>query len=532
MDKEQKPEVKEIAAASIKFFENFFTSDTKARNINSENDKAVSSALIYEKFRVALEYQEEHLIFKNAISRIVRRKYTLSSSISADKLFQDLVIELSWANYLNPETIDPKESESIVKILERYLAILKYSESVYLSKHELQKKIINWMACEIEELLNPVPERESLVDFCYSVLKNDLNTDGSKITEIENEHQLKLAIFVLIYKPDQSLIEYWVLNTIYPKWRSFSTEEAKRFAKSFEPNNNSVNKEIFNRYRTKYLQYTKRNVVPFILINNLRKVKEYSAGSIDKNYLTLKSDLLKIYDQLVSESQEKVWRGTIRALIFILMTKISLAFLLELPFDRYLTGEINYVSLTINVCLPPVLMLFLGSFLKSPGEKNRVVLAKAIDNILYLGKIGGNKFKLAKTKISSTEKLFNLFYTTFSVGIIGLVVWLLLHLEFNFLSILLFFIFVSAVSFFSFRIRNIVLELLMTNSKENWVVSLIEFVFLPFIRIGKHISERLSRSNPFILALDFLIEAPLKTIIRIVNSWLKFINTKKEEIEY
>jgi len=32
--------------------------------------------------------------------------------------------------------------------------------------------------------------------------------------------------------------------------------------------------------------------------------------------------------------------------------------------------------------------------------------------------------------------------------------------------------------------------------------------------------------------LDLLIEAPLKTIIKVVNSWLRFINAKKEELEF
>ena len=77
--------------------------------VGSQNDKTINSALVYEKIRVALEYQEEHLVFKNAISRILCRKITLAPNITPKKLLNDLVSELSWANYVNPELLDDEK---------------------------------------------------------------------------------------------------------------------------------------------------------------------------------------------------------------------------------------------------------------------------------------------------------------------------------------------------------------------------------------------------------------------------------------
>ena len=67
--------------------------------------------------------------------------------------------------------------------------------------------------------------------------------------------------------------------------------------------------------------------------------------------------------------------------------------------------------------------------------------------------------------------------------------------------------------------------------RENMIVSVIEFVFLPFILIGKFLSAVITKSNPFTITLDFLIEAPLKTIIKISNSWFRFIKQKKDDID-
>ena len=67
------------------------TSPGHRTDLSGDNDKTLSSAVLYEKIRVALEYQEEHLIFKNAIARILRRKYTITPGISAEHLLADLI---------------------------------------------------------------------------------------------------------------------------------------------------------------------------------------------------------------------------------------------------------------------------------------------------------------------------------------------------------------------------------------------------------------------------------------------------------
>jgi hypothetical protein len=72
----------------------------------------------------------------------------------------------------------------------------------------------------------------------------------------------------------------------------------------------------------------------------------------------------------------------------------------------------------------------------------------------------------------------------------------------------------------------------MQVTRENILVSIVEFVFLPFILIGKILSNVITKSNPFTITLDFLIEAPLKSIIKITNSWLRFIRQKKEDLDF
>jgi hypothetical protein len=341
-----------------------------------------------------------------------------------------------------------------------------------------------------------------------------------------------LAIFGLIYKPDPALSQYWVINHIFPNWRKFSDPETKKFALYFEPNNNSIDKIVKSIWHTRYLQAIKKNIPPFILMKNLADIPDVKLSDAKESPALLNLNLLRNYDALTASVREKVLRGTIRALIFILLTKVSLAFLLELPFEKYLTGEANYLPLAINICFPPVLMLIMGTFVKSVPAKNRDFVAAALDDIFCRNKIEGKVFSLVPKNPSSLKSIFNFWYSIFSIGLLAAVIWGLILLKFNVLSIALFFLFVSAVAFFSFRIRNIALELQMKPSRGDGIMSIVEFLFLPFIRIGKFISDRLTKSNPFISLLDFLIGAPLKVIIKIFHSWLRFVNAKKEEIEF
>jgi len=242
--------------------------------------------------------------------------------------------------------------------------------------------------------------------------------------------------------------------------------------------------------------------------------------------------VMEEYKDKVAEVRKKVWRGTFRALIFILLTKISLAFIIEIPFDRLLTGVVELKSLLINIILPPTLMFIAGTFVKAPPAKNYQFISQTFSSIAYNNKADERKYDLIPKRNESTELIFNTAYLIFSLSILAGVVYLLIVLKFNLVSVLLFFFFVSIVSFFSFRIRSLALELAMKRSRDDAITTVMELLLLPFIRIGKFFSDKFASFNPFILALDFLIEAPLKTVIKILNSWFRFINAKKEELEY
>jgi hypothetical protein len=526
------PKPKTFSPELQNFIRKFLHSYTIENHNKSDNDKTNTTALIYEKIRVAVEYQEEHLIFKNAVSRIIRRKYAYSPNITSEELTNDLVSELSWANYINPEVLQKETISAIKRKIDLFLVFLKHGRSGRFKKHELSKMIIDLLACEINEMFRPSKENDIILDFVYDFISPNLEMGDAKISSEDNETQLKLAIFNLILKPDFPLVQHWVFKRVYPDIFISQPEEIKKIARSFDPYYNKIDRILNHPLRKNYISYAKRYIAPFILLRAVLIAQRVDLEHFVEKPALLQELVMNEYERLTEIARQKVWRGTFRALIFILLTKISMAFIIEVPFDHFFTGSVDYISLLINVSLPPTLMLIAGTFVKSPPQNNTKLVGNSIKNIIENRPIDDKKVTLLRIKKPASYLIFNIFYTLFSTVILAGVIWLLLLFNFNFVSIGLFFFFVSVVSFFSFRIRNIALELAMKRSKDDALTSVLELFFLPFIRIGRAISDRFAAFNPAILFLDLLIEAPLKTIIKVVNSWLRFINAKKEELEF
>lgn len=518
-----------ISPEGLNFISRLSSSFVDEKNLKTDNDKTIGSALVYEKIRVAVEYQEEHQVLKNAMSRILRRQYTFVPSITAKQLFSDLINELAWANYINPEKIDQKSNDKITEIIERYLVILKYARTGRFNCGDLIKTVIDWLACELDETLRPDNSQSIIVDYTENIIINNLDLGRLKISKEENELQLEAAIFGFLFKPDYASMQYWLIKKIYPNWSGLSLDEVKKNAQSFDPFYNKIDNALNHPYRKNYIQFVRRFIPPFVIIYSAISNHKIDLAQIKEKPFILHHLIMDEYNSKVAEARNKVWRGTLRALIFILITKISLAFIIEIPFDNLMEGSVDIVSLLVNISLPPLLMLFLGTFVKSPPQKNYKVVSDSVVSILTQNKVDSKKYPLVKAP-TSTYFVFNFLYTIFSLFVLAGAIWFLLFLNFNIVSIILFFFFVSVVSFFSFRIRNIALELAMKRSRDDALTSVFELLLMPFIRIGKFFSDKFATFNPVILALDFLIEAPLKIVIKFFNSWFKFFNSKKEEL--
>jgi len=223
----------------------------------------------------------------------------------------------------------------------------------------------------------------------------------------------------------------------------------------------------------------------------------------------------------------------IRSFIYILLTKMIFAIILEVPVSLYLYGEVNQNAIIINSIFPPILMIGILGFFKVPGEENTRKIYQRIIDIIDNDKSFETKVAFVPKKTTQKRPLlifgFTVFYSLTFFITLSLIYEFLSNLGFNLVSQIIFVFFVSVVSFFSYRIRQVTKELRL-EEKASILSPIGDFFFMPMLSLGKFFSSGIAKLNFFIFIFDFIIEAPFKLIFEVVEEWISFVRKRKEEI--
>jgi uncharacterized protein YqgC (DUF456 family) len=112
----------------------------------------------------------------------------------------------------------------------------------------------------------------------------------------------------------------------------------------------------------------------------------------------------------------------------------------------------------------------------------------------------------------------------------GGISFILYKIGFNIISAGVFFVFLSLVLLFGYRVRYTASELNVKGERDGFFSQILANITLPLLNLGVWLSQGLQRFNVILLFMDFLIEAPLKNIIRVFEEWTSFIREKREEV--
>lgn len=476
----------------------------KGKNKIKTNLKGTSSTLAfaYEKARNAVEYKDEHLIRQSAIERILKRRLFMNQS--SDKIASLLIKELTWARYIDNDIDINIKKEKFKNIIEKYRDF-----------HEL----VGLCACEIDEILNFNPINQIIINYVSSVLNSIININ-EKDTVLKNI-QIYIAVERSFAKNNEILIKYKLLKVLLPNWND-KTKLQTTLIKIDE-----------------YLNYKDRDILrrrvtqmsaPFNLIRDLIIQESDNLEELTSSKDNLKLKVVELIEKKYTETQSKVLRASQRSIIYIFLTKMVLAMMIEIPLD-ILLGKINYLVLSINVLFPPSLMFLFNTRVKLPESNNTSLVTEKITKYLY-NDLGKQEKEIVSSNQDKgvTNKIFNyLFLLTSILMLIG-IIYLLNLLSFNFVNQIIFIFFLSVVSFFAYRVREISNDYILPESKlESFWITLLDYIFLPIIKSGQWLSGQISKINILSFIFDFIIEAPLKTFIEIFEQWLHFVRIKKEE---
>ncbi len=487
-------------------------------------------AFMYEKVRTIVDYKEEHLLRKSAIFRILKRRFLEGDDFY--KIAENLVKELIRARYLENNKIPETKVLEVAQVINKYDLLYAgvKEQKGFKTALDLYEWILNIAAVEIEEVLMPRTKDKVFVRFMYDEIKARIEIVSKDMTEEEKNIQIFIAVNRSLVKSDKQMLEYLILTLWYPEWKNDYEKFLPRFIDEILIIKKEIDRQLKHKMANKLLQFCRRYATMMVMLQELLYPDLKKARELVDNPELLELKIREVCQHKYAETKKRLKTQVWRAIIYVFITKMLLALILEVPFDYYLLKTFSWMAIGINITFPPLLMVFIALTIRTPSEKNTQAMIKGIEDILS-GKIGETQYiREPKRRNWFTWSLFNLVYLiSFLVPFI-LIIYFLRRINFSYLSILLFLVFLSIVSFFGLRIRNSARELIVLKKKENIFSEFVDFFTLPFIRLGRWLSFNFSRVNVFVFILDFMIEAPLKIVLQAIEEWLAFFKEKKEDL--
>jgi hypothetical protein len=507
------------------------TKDTDA-DVIQVSDTVSKAASVYETVRNTLEYDDEHLLRRNAIKRILKRRIIEGDS---NRLSESLLRELIWAKYLPNNTVDTSMINNIANILEKYKLMFGTLESETKEGQRVYQWLLDVLSVEIEYHLGPPCVDEALASLAYQELRKRVEWQTKVISETDRDLQLYIAIHRSVLRSNAPTLRYRVLTLYYPKWRTAKAGDpvVKEIAMNVAKVIDSIEDQIYHPAQDDVYRFIRRHGVVFHLLSDIAQddPEQFASAVHAADTATIDSAVMKAADARYKSFRTRLSRTVIRAAFFLLLTKSILALLVEYPYEVFVLQTTDWMPLTVNILFPPLLLAFIGLTVRIPQKKNTDRVLEEMHAILGLG----DEFNLVFKRRRPWGRgilwwIFNGIYFAILILTIAVITSILLAFHFNALSILFFIFFMSLVAYFGLRIRNTRRELMVIDLSRGFFGTLIDVMFLPIVRAGRWVAIRAPKVNIFLFFFDFIIEAPFKATIGLFESWLAFLREKREEI--
>lgn len=481
----------------------------------------------YERLRNTMEFREDEVVLRATIERILKRRLLLGGN--GRTTAEPLVKELLWARYLPnnevPESIVARVEESI----DLYLALrLKVMEQHHISDTIINDWIYDLMSSDIQYILNPKYKKEIMTNFMFYVLKDDVSiVDDAEETK---DAQVFMAVRKAFAKDDLAFLRYHLFSQYFGK---LTAETLDYTAANFMTGYQEILKELSYPLKDKIHTYVKRRSAVFFILEDILQSSKENLKTILEDAGELEKAVFEAAQIRYKSISSKVRRAIIRSVLFILLTKVGFAFLVEGWYENHFYGHILWPSMIINIAIPPILMVIVGLMIRTPGEDNTRRILGFINQLLYEENPQlGNRLIAAKTKKRSTALfiVFDVLWLTAFVISFGGIIFILTKLHFNPVSQFIFTFFLAIVSFLAYRIT-LIANVYRVGDKQGLGTLLMDFLFMPVIRVGRKLTQTVSQINIFLYLFDFFIEAPFKLLFAFFDQWFYYLRGKSEELE-
>lgn len=481
----------------------------------------------YEKFRNSIEYREEEMILRASIERILKRKLALGGD--KESIGKQLVRELVWAQYIPEEKGNEKIIHEVTSTIDLHLRLKRtLSKSGGLKENQITTFIHNILSSDIENILSPSEERETIENYIFHVLRNNIKIEDGG--DEDESAQLFIAIKKAYSKNDQALLDYHLFKQYFgPLTEQSFDKTAQHFTQGYKKIRDHFNHPL----RFKVLNYVKRQIPPFLILEDMLRQDPEIIKLLESDESGFNEAVMEVCKKRYSIISAKVKRAIIRSVIFIALSKVFFAFAVEATYDNLFHGQIFWTPLAINILGPISIMILVSFLIRVPGEKNSSEILRRIHILLTdPNPLLGRALKISKSGKKERNSLHTLFTVLWMSGFVlsfGALVLLLMQFHFTLVNQGIFLFFLSVVSFLAYRI-NQTAQIYTVVDRQNIFTPIVDLFFMPIARVGRHLTEGISQINIFLFILDFIIETPYKGLVAFFEQWFFFLHSKRDDL--
>ena len=486
----------------------------------SVNKLTGKAGAFYEKLRYLVDYKEEHTIRRNAIERILKRNLTFEGRAEVGL---PLLQEMVSGSYLPNDIISESVALNIQSIVNKYI-LLERASGVSRSR------IVSLMACEIEHFLYPQLTQELLVEAFYQTIYPHVTyTDSIDIEKLKA--QIYIGCRRSLLEDDNETLFYALVFKRVPELHGMSDDieaiaaVAPRFAQAAR----LIEEEIEDPLGWRLSTRLKNHAVYFSVIQEIVRKYGRSSKEIFESKEQLSSQIESMMTERYGKQYKQASKSGTRAVIYVLITKVVLGVALELPYERIVLGSVDYMALGINIVFHPLLLFAMAKTVRKPSAQNTSRIISGVENVLRDEGIDTLYVKPQKLGFAKVIT-FTVLYTVLFTVSFGIILWALNKLHFNVVSIILFILFLTLVSYLGLRIRRKAQKWNVIRDDESILGLLWNFFTIPIVRTGRWLNARFSTVNVFVFLLDFVIETPFKLLLGTFDSFVSFLKERREDM--
>ncbi len=470
---------------------------------------------VYEQLRNAAEYTEEHLLLQRAIRRFYRRLFLSRDQHTIARSGEELIVELTLAGYLKNDSIPATLSTQITELAQEYLGAIN---SIGANGHS-EEWTIHVLAVRVERLLNEDAQRQAFVQFAH---EHFLASTDQKALFGDTQADFEVALFVAVHRALLHSDTATIRTALLERYGLTPSSDLERFVAI----NKKIDELLASKTTEKTYRYVNRQGAPFRVL--WRMIEDQPNF---RDIIRTREVFLRAYENQVNNEynriHDRINRGVVKSVIFLIITKFLVGIAVEVPYDIALHGAIVWLPLIVNLAFPPIYMILLRATLVTPGYANTAGLVDRMSQYLY-GQ--DDRVVVQRSSNMGSSTAYNTAYAIFFLAVLGGVSWLLFGIGFSLLHLLIFIVFLSTASFLGFRLSGMIRELEVVESSQSGITIVRDFLYMPFVVVGRWISEKYARVNVIASLLDMVIELPLKTVLRLIRQWSLFISAKKDEL--